>query len=324
MPDKTEQEIIKNWKGNLSNPKVSICCITFMHENYISQALDSFLMQETSFPFEIIVRDDGSSDKTAEIIRQYQKKYSKIIKPILEPENTYSKGIRATPAVFKKAIGEYIALCEGDDYWTDKDKLQIQVNFLDNNKEYNGSFHDSLNMYDDESKNDLRIGNRDIDEDVDTASLIYENNIATASLIFRNNLGELPKYYQETKKGDYAVAVRVSEFGKLKYIPRAMSIYRIHEGGIWSLKKQEFHELEAIKFYNLLYIYFKNNNLRKVITIKINFSYYRQSINYIRNEQIIFSIKNIIKSISIFERKHKSLSYKKYLKELIKYLIKRK
>jgi len=322
MLNKTEQEIIKNWKGNLSNPKVSICCITFMHENYILQALDSFLMQETSFPFEIIVRDDGSSDKTAEIIRQYQKKYSKIIKPILEPENTYSKGIRATPAVFKKAIGEYIALCEGDDYWTDKDKLQIQVNFLDNNKEYNGSFHDSLNMYDDESKNDLRIGNRDIDEDVDTASLIYENNIATASLIFRNNLGELPKYYQETKKGDYAVAIRVSEFGKLKYIPKIMSVYRIHEGGIWSLKKKEFHELEALKFFNLVSEYFDDENINEVVNIRLKLIYSNLAIVYFREKKKRVAFNYLLKIIISNSSKHKSLNYKKVIKEMIKSFIK--
>jgi len=279
-------------------------------------------MQKTDFPFEIIVRDDGSTDKTAKIIKKYQEKYSKIIKLILEPENTYSKGINPVPPVFRKAIGQYIALCEGDDYWTDKEKLQIQIDFLDNNKEYNGSFHDSLNMYDDSNKNCLRIGNRKINEDVDIYSLIYENNIATASLIFRNNLGELPKYYQETKKGDYAIAIRVAEFGSLKYIPRAMSIYRIHEGGIWSLKKQNFHELEALKFFNLISEYFHDEKINEVVNVKFKLIYSRLSVLYFREKKRKLAFKYFFKMIFNTSMKHKSLNYKKVLIEMIKSFIK--
>ena len=136
MIDKTEQEIMEGWQGDLNNPIVSVCCITFNHENYIGEALDSFLMQETDFPFEVIVRDDASPDTTADIIREYERKYPNIIKPIYEKENGFQKGIKPSQVVIKKAIGEYIAFCEGDDYWTDNKKLKIQKDFLDVNNEY--------------------------------------------------------------------------------------------------------------------------------------------------------------------------------------------
>lgn len=94
MIGKTESEIIKNWQGDKAIPLVSICCITYNHEKFVSEALDSFLMQVTDFPFEIIVRDDASVDNTRNIIDTYYKRFPRIIKPILEEENTYSKGVK--------------------------------------------------------------------------------------------------------------------------------------------------------------------------------------------------------------------------------------
>ncbi len=130
MIHKTEQEIIQNWDGNQSAPVLSICCTTYNHEAYISDAIESFLMQETNFPFEILIRDDCSTDKTASIVKAYAEKYPNLIKPVFEKENTFSKGVRPMPQLFKIAKGKYIALCEGDDYWTDPLKLQKQVDLL--------------------------------------------------------------------------------------------------------------------------------------------------------------------------------------------------
>jgi len=123
-----------NWGGDES-PIVSICCTTYNHDAFIATALEGFLMQETDFPFEILIRDDCSTDNTAEIIREYFKKYPHIIKPIYEAENQFSKGVKPMPVLFKKAVGKYLALCEGDDYWTDSLKLQKQVEYLNSNED---------------------------------------------------------------------------------------------------------------------------------------------------------------------------------------------
>lgn len=114
---------------------VSVCCITYNHEKYIRNALEGFVNQKTSFSYEVIIHDDASTDSTAKIIREYEKKYPEIIKPIYQKENQYSRGGRITPRfVYPQVKGKYMAFCEGDDFWTDPEKLQRQVEVLENHK----------------------------------------------------------------------------------------------------------------------------------------------------------------------------------------------
>ena len=121
---------------------VSICSITYNQANYIRKAFDGFIMQKTDFSFEILIHDDASTDGTEEIIREYEAKYPEIIKPIYEKENQWVKGRRGSVVFnFPRAKGKYIALCEGDDYWTDPLKLQKQIDFLEANPNYTLSCH---------------------------------------------------------------------------------------------------------------------------------------------------------------------------------------
>lgn len=127
----------------VENILVSIRCITYNHEQYIRQCLDGFVMQKTDFPFVAIVHDDASTDGTAEIIREYAEKYPDIIKPIYEKENQYCKHDGSLERIMNAACtGKYIALCEGDDYWTDPHKLQKQVDFLESNPDYGMVYSD--------------------------------------------------------------------------------------------------------------------------------------------------------------------------------------
>ena len=116
--------------------KVSINCITYNHQEYIEEAIQSFLMQKTDFKYEILIHDDASTDSTQDIIRKYQEMYPDIIKPYFQKENQLSKGVRRINYKFNhtKSKGKYIALCEGDDYWTDPYKLQKQVDFMEENQ----------------------------------------------------------------------------------------------------------------------------------------------------------------------------------------------
>lgn len=151
MIEITQEQIMQNWNGEI--PLVSISCITYNHEPYIVQALDGFLMQKTSFPFEVLVHDDASTDRTADIIREYEKKFPEIIKPLYEEENQWIKGRRGSAEFnFPRAKGKYIALCEGDDYWIDENKLQMQVDFLEKNPEY-GMCYTNFNLVSEKSKN---------------------------------------------------------------------------------------------------------------------------------------------------------------------------
>lgn len=139
----SESDIMIKWNNNDELPLVSIRCITYNQEKYIEEALKGFLIQKTTFPFEIVVHDDASTDGTAEIIRKYEKKYPNIVKPIYETENQYSKQDGVMDKIIRaKMRGKYIAFCEGDDYWIDEYKLQKQVDFLENNPEYEMCYTD--------------------------------------------------------------------------------------------------------------------------------------------------------------------------------------
>ncbi|RLA52874.1 MAG: glycosyltransferase family 2 protein [Gammaproteobacteria bacterium] len=233
MIDRTEQEIMENWPQS-ENPVVSVCCTTFNHENYIGEAIDSFLMQKTNFPFEIIVRDDCSTDRTSSILRDYVHKYPDLIKPIYEAENQYSKGVKAMPVVYKKAVGAYFALCEGDDYWTDPLKLQKQVNFLQKNAEYVVTYSDIQGF---DSDGDLKRSYGGAKRDLEKNELQKCTSISTMTACFRNVLGEVPPEFNSTRMADLFTWSLLGHFGKGKFISDiGPSKYRVHDGGIFSKK----------------------------------------------------------------------------------------
>lgn len=131
-----------------SDVVVSVFCLTYNHEQFIEKCLQGFVMQKTNFKFEVLVHDDASTDNTAAIVSDYAVRYPNIIKPILQKENQYSKGQGITRTILLPlAKGEYLAWCEGDDYWTDEYKLQKQYDFLNNNKDYSLCVHRTAFKY---------------------------------------------------------------------------------------------------------------------------------------------------------------------------------
>lgn len=309
MINKTEQEIIQNWQGNIHNPVVSICCITYNHENYIAEALDSFLMQETDFPFEVIVRDDASPDKTAEIIREYESKYPNIIKPIYEKENGYQKGIKASPVTFGKAKGEYIALCEGDDYWTDAKKLQVQIDEMKKYPEVDFSFHlaSTIDNFNIEAQPKLQKRNRFYStKDIITANF---HLIQTNTIVFKKKNLESLNYDLIAKSpvGDVWIRVNASIPNGALFINKIMSTYRIHSQGSWSESMQEENKfikyihnmINSVnsfdKYYNFKYtnefLIYKNMFITAVMKKDIN-----QTIknNFINDYKSLMSMKNLI------------------------------
>jgi glycosyltransferase involved in cell wall biosynthesis len=141
---RTEDVIINSWNGTKDAPLVSIICNTYNHQHYIASAIESFLKQITDFPIEILIHDDASTDRTPEIIRNYENRFPNIIKPIYQKINQYSKEIRINPEFnYPRTKGIYIALCEGDDYWSDPFKLQVQVEHMVSNPETSVCVHAS-------------------------------------------------------------------------------------------------------------------------------------------------------------------------------------
>jgi glycosyltransferase involved in cell wall biosynthesis len=267
---KTEEEIKRNWIGDTNKPVVSICCTTYNHKNYIEDAMKSFLMQETDFPFEILIRDDASCDGTTNIIKNYVEKYPNIIKMILEKENTFSKGIKPMPELYKIAQGDYIAICEGDDYWTDSKKLQLQKDFLEENKEYVLAFT-SVEAFNEHGIVDDYIGGelRDLSE----IQLKMAPAINTLTVMFRNIIDEMPKEFLCTYYGDMFLWSLLGSYGRGKYLENIKPArYRMHTNGLHSLKNNSqkgealYMTYEALKnYYNRVndhelaeYFHFKN------------------------------------------------------------------
>lgn len=234
----------------MNNPLVSISCITYNHEPYIRQCLDSFLMQQCDFEYEILIHDDASTDGTSDIIREYQKKYPEIIKPIIQTENQWSQGVRGIMAKFNfsRAKGKYIALCEGDDYWTDSLKLQKQVDFLEENPEY-GLIGGSANrIYEYENFKNLHKPAviADTDFDFNTSYLISKNPLSTLTVCFRTDLiNEFPKDYHKMIIKDRGLYTLLSEYGKCRFTKEIFGVYRIHSKGVSNIFRGNY--LKAIE-----------------------------------------------------------------------------
>lgn len=258
---------------------VSVSCITFNHAPYIRACLDGFLMQKTSFIFEILIHDDCSTDETREIIEEYSKKYPDIIFPIFQTENQYSKGVRGMMARFNfpRSRGKYIALCEGDDYWSDPYKLQKQVDFLEANTDFSICFH-NMKILNESNPSAIEFTNS---KDQESVSSILDlaskgNFMFTASVVFKKPKDGFPNWLTDLPIGDYAIHLFNAQFGKIKFLDQVMGVYRIHAGGVWgSFSKEKLYDrwipmleqlqdkfsdevnktLRAQKIYSLLDVY---------------------------------------------------------------------
>lgn len=228
-------------------PRVNICCIAYNHEKFIAQCIEGFLMQETVFPVEIIIHDDASTDRTAEIIRAYQARHPRLIRSILQKENQKSKGKLVIPIPFEACQAKYVALCEGDDYWTDSKKLARQAAFLEAHLDCASCFHNAIAFADDKnnSRPDLSLhkkGNRLMCRP-GTKPRYAQNEFfkgfvpPTCSVMFRREaIGKLPPWFGKLPVGDLPLHVLCAEHGLAGYLPEVMAAYRLHSGGSWSSK----------------------------------------------------------------------------------------
>lgn len=235
----------------MNKPKVSILCLTYNHEKYIKQALDSFLMQKTNFNFEILIHDDASTDKTTQIIKKYQKKYPKIIKPIIQTKNQYSQkkiyGL-VNRFLLPLAKGKYIALCEGDDYWCDPNKLQISIDTLDKNPDCVMFSHNTFVKKNKNKKLDLLV---DKNQSFEKNKFSLTNSIYThlSARVFRNLKGLPP--------GDTFQYHYLLSKGKCYYYNKPMSVYRYNQKGVWSSLTNNQQKKANIKNCYLLNIFLK-------------------------------------------------------------------
>ncbi len=259
--------------------KVSIVCITYNHEKYIKNALDSFLSQKVNFKIEIIIHDDASVDNTPEIIRKYEKKYPDIIHAIYQKENQYGK---QKGSLFRKYIypfcrGKYIAFCEGDDLWIDIHKLQIQVDFLEQHVEYVLVAHDAVCLnYRDYTIKAMQPYETDRKITAEEIIMQYNGNLPTASMVLRTEVIENEKIFWECGVGDWPLQLQCILKGKVYYFSRIMSVYRFLHDGSWEKKCEKENQVyfeHCIKIIDFLQKYneYSNNIYSKYLTSRIQF-----------------------------------------------------
>jgi len=221
----------------------------YNHENYIVQCLDSVLSQKTNFDFEIILGEDFSTDKTREIVVKYKNKFPGKFKLHLPEKNI---GMMAMDlATWKMCSGEYIALLNGDDYWTDENKLQLQADFLDSNSDTVLCYHKAkVENETDGTSFETSFPESGLELPIESLLLGY-NPIMTPTVMIRNVL-EIPDWFGELPYGDMPIYLLLAQRGKLKYIDRMMSTYRIHSNGHWQGDSVYNNLAKDLKFYEIL------------------------------------------------------------------------
>lgn len=275
----SEGEIIKNW---IYKDKCYISCVvlTFNQKGYIRDTIDSILGQETEYRFDIIIHDDVSTDGTRDILLEYKNKYPSIIKLILQDENQYSQGKKLTPIAMDYTSSEYIALCEGDDFWIDKQKLQKQIVELEKHKDINLVISKAISLYPDGTTCDFcDLGNeRKVIPFEECILGPKKDFFPTASFFLRKKIfDELPDwFYTDAPVGDYYIQLFAAKYNGVIYLPEATTVYRLQSLGSWTSNVKDEAKFSIVQIKRLYclclikketpkkYHKYLNNYLRRV------------------------------------------------------------
>lgn len=237
---------------------VTIRCTTYNQEAYIRECLEGFVMQKTNFRFEAIVHDDASTDGTADIIREYEEKYPDIIKPIYETENQHSKHDGSLSRIMDEHThGKYVAVCEGDDYWTDPLKLQKQYDFMEEHPECSMCFHANHILLPTGEK--LLHKHRMIKTIYPPEDIILLDGVHLNTIFYRwKFLKEegRPDFWKNCPIGDIPTKLYLASKGSIGFINDVMSVYRRSSIGGWSCKRRKLtllqrtnHHKKIIRMY---------------------------------------------------------------------------
>lgn len=213
--------------------KVSVFILAYNHEAFIEQAVRSVLAQRTNFDYEIVIGEDSSTDRTLDILVALQEQYPDQIRLLTTDHNLgmIQNSIRTLDACH----GEYIALLDGDDYWCAQDKLQTQVDFLDQHSDFAICFHSVLQV-DQDGVQRSEIVRPNQEKDVfEISDLISSNFIQTCSVVLRNGtIGQFPAWAHSLNLLDWLMFIMSAQHGKIKFIDEVMGAYRVHSLGFWS------------------------------------------------------------------------------------------
>ena len=241
----TQSEPTNPQKGERTDQqvKVSVLCKTYNHEPYIRDAIEGFIMQQTDFPFEIVIHDDASTDGTAEIVADYAARFPQLIVPILQQENQHSQSASSfRKHILPKLRGEYFASCEGDDYWTDPHKLQMLADYLDAHPECSAACHNTEIKYVKTRRSRL-FNNKKHESDYNIGNVgTFKNRFYhTSGLMSRTELRfQAPPFTEAVPGvGDYPLRIWLLMNGHIHYFPQVMSVYRLGVPGSWSVMQKD-------------------------------------------------------------------------------------
>jgi glycosyltransferase involved in cell wall biosynthesis len=258
-------------------PKLSVCMITYNHERYIEQAVKSALAQETTFPFEIVVGEDCSTDRTRDILLQLKSQHSDRIRLLLHERNM---GVMNNFAqTLLECRGQYLAMLEGDDYWTDPGKLQKQVEALDAHPDWTIAFHRVRCVHEDGSQPDYAYPATVPRDVLSIDHIIRRNFIQTCSAVYRNDIVErLPEFFADLRLGDWPFALLHADRGYVGFLPDVMAVYRIHRQGVWSMTGEIARYRSTIEMLTAVDKHFAGRHRRQIraTTHRLKFALFRR------------------------------------------------
>lgn len=298
--------------------KVSVCCTVYNHEKYLRKCLDGFVMQKTNFAFEVLINDDKSTDSSAEIIKEYYEKYPDIFVPVFQTENQYSNGVLILDDILYPMVkGKYIALCEGDDYWCDENKLQLQYDYMENDEECVMCLHNTIFHYLDGSHKDRLFNNWKTIHVLTAEEVFLDWLIHTSSYFIRKEYAKIPDFGKKCWAGDMVLRTWLFTIGKLVTLPQVMSVYnygvengaiKVHNNSIENKIKSSQNIISYLENLNHVTKYKYKNVINK-------------SINHSQFGTVCFEKINIIKntaSIKETVEAAKSVVFHEYYLEFIK------
>ena len=265
-------------------PKVSVLMVTYNHERYIAEAVQSALSQRTNFPVEIVIGEDCSTDRTREILLDLQRAHPQQIRLLLHEQNI--GGPANIAATFAACCGDYIAMLEGDDYWTDTSKLKKQVDALGAHPHWSSCFHVARRVYTDGSQEPELFPPNWTKAEATIDDLFRANVICTCSLLFRNRLfGPLPEWHGQITPGDWAIGLLNAAQGPIGFLPDVMADYRIHPQGVWAQKSHEFHLRETLRMLTCVDHHFQGKYQHQIDEHRLNLvSYLLGQIEHHKNQ----------------------------------------
>ena len=244
-------------------PLLTICCFTYNQDEYIRDALESFLSQKTNFPVEILIHDDASSDNTPKILREYLLKYPKFFRVIFQKQNQFTSGNKKISwDILFNLKTEFVALCDGDDYWNSDYKLQKQIALLRDNPMHSLNFHDTILVDSFKKPSNWFFGNKKQKKVYDLYDILESCFIHTSSIVFRKSAltGTVPPCFYELPSGDWSLISLLAQNGPIGFIQEVMSCYRQNTQGVWQTKTQNEKDIATISIYEAFANCFGNDS----------------------------------------------------------------